>query len=185
MSGASSKRYSKMAMLLHWLIFIAVIANWRIAEAGEHAATREAKSEIMANHFSIGVIILILVLARFAWRFVSPPPPLAEHLATWERWLAKITHTLFYAMLIIMPFAGWFAMSKYGAPISVFEIFSVPPLPVAADPEGAKAIFEQHATAGKALLILIVIHVLGALKHTFVDKDGNLFRMLPFGPEPR
>lgn len=185
MSDANGKRYSGVAMLLHWLIFIAVIANWRIAEAGEHAATREAKSEIMANHFSIGVTILVLVLLRFAWRFVRPAPPLAVHLATWERWLAKITHTLFYVLLIVMPFAGWFAMSKYGAPISVFGIFSLPPMPVAADPEGAKAIFEQHATAGKALLILIVIHVLGALKHTFVDKDGNLYRMLPFGPEPR
>jgi len=185
MTDTGAKRYSGVAMLLHWLIFVGVIANWRIAEAGEHAATREAKSEIMANHFSIGVFILILILIRFAWRFVSPPPPLASHLASWEVWLAKITHTLFYVLLIVMPLAGWYAMSKYGAPVSVFGIFSLPPLPVEADPEGAKAIFGQHKTAGKALLILVAIHVLGALKHTFLDKDGNLYRMLPFGPEPR
>ncbi len=185
MSETSGKRYSGVAMLIHWLLFIAVIANWRIAEAGEHAATQEAKSEIMSNHFSIGVIIFGLVLLRLIWRFVSPPPPLADHLANWERVLAKVTHTAFYVLLIVMPLAGWYAMSKYGAPISVFDLFAVPPLPVAADPEGASAIFDQHALAGKVLLALIVIHVLGVLKHTFVDKDGNLYRMLPFGPEPR
>ncbi len=181
MTEASQTRYSGVAMLLHWLIAIAVIANWRIAEAGEHAATREAKSEIMANHFSIGAIILILVLLRLIWRFVSPPPPLAAHLAGWERFLAKAIHTIFYVLLIVMPFAGWMAMSKYGSPVSVFGIFELPALPVAPDPEGAKAIFEQHATAGKILLVLVALHVLGALKHTLIDKDGNLFRMLPFG----
>lgn len=181
MTDTSSNRYSGVAMLLHWLIAIAVIANWRIAEAGEHAATQEAKSEIMSNHFSIGVIILLLIIIRLVWRFVSPPPPLANTLADWERILAKVTHTLFYVILAVMPLAGWFAMSKYGAPISVFGIFSVPPLPVAPDPEGASAIFEQHATAGKALLILVGIHILATLKHTFIDKDGNIFRMLPFG----
>ena len=184
MSEQDSKRYSGVAMALHWLVAIAVIANWRIAEAGEHAATDEAKSEIMGNHFAIGVIILILIVLRLGWRFVRKPPPLSNQLAGWERMLAKGTHTIFYVLLAVMPFAGWFAMSKYGAPISVFGIFEVPPLPVAPDPEGAKAIFESHAAAGTVLLILVAVHILGTLKHTLIDKDGNLFRMLPFG-EPK
>ncbi|MFZ9395730.1 MAG: cytochrome b [Erythrobacter sp.] len=184
MTEQTSKRYSGVAMALHWLVAIAVIANWRIAEAGEHAPTREAASEIMGNHFAIGVIILLLIVLRFAWRFVSKPPPLASSLAGWERMLAKATHTIFYVLLTVMPFAGWFAMSKYGQPISVFGIFELPPLPVAPDPEGAKAIFESHAAAGTVLLVLIALHVLGTLKHTLIDKDGNLFRMLPFG-EPK
>jgi len=181
MTETAGPRYSRVAMALHWLIAIGVIAQWRIAEAGEHAATEEAGREIMGNHFSLGVTILILVLLRLAWRLVHPNPPLAAHLATWERWLAKVTHSLFYALLIVMPLAGWFAMSKYGAPVSVWGLFALPPLPVANDPEGAKAIFSIHAVAGTTLLIITAVHILGTLKHTLIDRDGNLWRMLPFG----
>ncbi len=181
MEKASGNRYSGVAMLLHWLLAIGVIVQWRIAEAGEHAATEEAGREIMTNHFSLGVTLLLLTLARLAWRLVRPNPPLASHLSTWERWLAKITHTLFYVLLIAMPLAGWIAMSKYDSGVEVFGLFSLPPLPLATDPEGAKAIFGLHATAGMTLLVITAIHVLGTLKHTLIDKDGNLFRMLPFG----
>ncbi|MCL4673956.1 MAG: cytochrome b [Sphingomonadaceae bacterium] len=181
MASTQGTKYSPVAMGLHWLIAIGVIANWRIAEAGEHAATQADKSAIMGNHFAIGVLLFAAVVLRFAWRLAKgTPAPQSGH-AGWERMLAKAVHYIFYALLLIMPLAGWFAMSKYGAPIDVWGLFALPPLPVAADPEGAKAIFEQHATAGKIMLILIVVHVLGTLKHTVLDKDGNLFRMLPFG----
>jgi cytochrome b561 len=168
-------------MVLHWLIAIAVIAQWRIAESAEHAASEAAGREIMANHFSLGVVTLLLVLLRLGWRVIKPNPPLAAHLATWERLLSKTTHTLFYILLIVMPLAGWLAMSKYGSPVSVWGLFSLPALPVAPDPEGAKAIFGTHALAGTVLLGLVVLHILGTLKHTLIDRDGNLFRMLPFG----
>ena len=146
-----------------------------------HAATREAKSEIMGNHFALGVVIAVLVAIRLVIRITGSPPPQPKSHAPWERILARTTHTIFYVLLLVMPFAGWLAMSKYGGPISVFGLFELPPLPVAADPEGGKAIFESHAVAGTVLLILIALHILGTLKHTLIDKDGNIFRMLPFG----
>lgn len=181
MNDRTDVRYSRVAMLLHWLIAIAVIAQWRIAESAEQAASEAAGRAIMANHFSLGVTTLILVLLRLGWRLVRPNPPLAAHLATWERVLSKTTHTMFYVLLIVMPLAGWLAMSKYGSPVSVWGLFALPPLPVAPDPAGAKAIFGTHATAGIVLLGLLALHVLGTLKHTLIDRDGNLFRMLPFG----
>jgi len=184
MTNQAPAKYSPIAMSLHWLIAIGVIAQWRIAEAGEHAATQAERSAIMGYHFAIGMVLLVLVLIRLAYRRTNPPPPLASTLAPWERVLAKTVHYLFYALLIVMPLAGWFAMSKYGSPIDIFGLFSVPPLPVAHDPEGAKAIFHQHATAGTVLLVLVGVHILGTLKHTLFDRDGNMFRMLPFG-EPK
>lgn len=181
MNETRGPRYPAVAMVLHWLLAAGVIAQWRIAEAGEHAATEEAGRAIMSNHFALGLTLLVLVLARLALRLAQPNPPLADHLALWERALSKTTHTLFYLLLIAMPIAGWIAMSKYGAPIDVWGLFAVPALPLATDPEGAKAIFSLHAVAGTVLLALVVIHLLGTLKHTLLDRDGNLFRMLPFG----
>ncbi|MFO6445517.1 cytochrome b [Erythrobacter sp. NE805] len=177
----SQARYSGLAMLLHWTIAVLVIATWRIAEAAEGAATREAKGAIMSNHFALGVVIFALVAARLVWRQVSPPPaPVAGHRG-WERTLARLVHFAFYALLLVMPIAGWVALSSFGGPISVFGLFELPPLPVGIDEARGEAIFEIHGAAGITLLVLIAIHALAALKHTLVDKDGTLFRMLPFG----
>lgn len=173
-------RYSLTAMTLHWLITVGVIVNWRIAEAAEHAPEAEAP-EIMAPHFSIGVTLLTLALLRLAWRLVHPNPPLAAHLQPWERILSRTVHTLFYVLLIVMPLAGWVAMSSMGYGVPVWGLFELPPLPVSQSQERAELIFEIHATAGMVMVVLIAIHLLGTLKHTFLDRDGNIFRMLPFG----
>jgi cytochrome b561 len=174
-------KYSGLAMALHWLVGIAVIVSWRIAEAAEAAPTRELRSEIMGNHFALGVVIFSLVALRFVWRMLSPPPPPSPHHAAWERVLARVTHGLIYTLLLVMPLAGWFAMSKYGAGISLWGAIEVPPLPVAPDDKIAEQVFETHAVAGTILLVLIAVHVLGTLKHTLIDRDGTIFRMLPFG----
>lgn len=181
MSLAGRTRYSGLAMALHWLIFVLVIANWRISEAAEHAPSREAGGEIMGYHFALGVEIFLVAALRLIWRQVSPPPPPNPAHAGWERTLARVIHFAFYALLLGMPIAGWVAMSSFGEPINVFGLFALPPLPVGIDEARGEAIFELHGTAGITLLVLIALHALGSLKHTLIDKDGNLFRMLPFG----
>lgn len=174
------KRYSVVAMILHWLIAIAVIVNWRVAEAADHASEAESR-EIMGTHMSIGVTILVLILLRFAWRLMYPPPPIAAHVSGWERVLARSVHTAFYVLLIAMPLAGWVAMSSFGFGVNIYGLFELPTLPIPQSRDLGSAIFDAHAAAGAVLLVLVVLHVLGTLKHTLVDKDGNIFRMLPFG----
>jgi cytochrome b561 len=63
----------------------------------------------------------------------------------------------------------------------VFGAFSLPPLPLSPDKDMAKAIFEAHGVVGAILVYLMFLHIAGTLKHTLLDRDGNLFRMLPFG----
>jgi cytochrome b561 len=181
MSLNAKTKYSGFAMLLHWLIAVLVIVQWRISEAAEEAATREAGAAIMGNHFALGVVIFIVVAVRLAWRQMSPPPaPVLGH-APWERTFARLVHFAFYAFLLVMPVAGWIALSTFGEPISVWGLFQLPALPVPQNPALGETIFELHGASGITLLVLIVLHALAALKHTFVDKDGTLFRMLPFG----
>lgn len=182
MSLNARTKYSGLAMLLHWLIAVLVIVQWRISEAAEEAPTREAGGQIMANHFAIGVVIFLVVALRLVWRQVSPPPPQVPGHAPWERSFAKLVHFAFYALLLVMPVAGWIALSSFGEPISVWGLFSLPALPVPQNPALGETIFELHGASGIALLVLTVVHALAALKHTFVDKDGTLWRMLPFGP---
>ncbi|MCP5397342.1 MAG: cytochrome b [Sphingomonadaceae bacterium] len=174
-------RYSTVAMILHWVIAIAVIVNWRLAENYEHATEGADKFFWMSQHKALGITILVLTLLRLVWRFVKRPPDLAAHLAGWEKALAKVIHVIFYALLIGLPIGGWLASSYAGYPVDMWGLFELGSLPVGKDEAMSEAIGDAHGTVGKIMLILIVVHVLGALKHTFIDKDGNLFRMLPFG----
>ncbi len=173
-------RYSGVAMLLHWTIAVAVIVNWRLAESA-HEGPREAGASLMATHKALGMTILALTLVRIVWRLAHRPPPLAAHLKAWEKGLAHLTHATFYVLLIALPLGGWLANSMNGKPIDFFGLFAIPILPSGLNKDLAHTIFEVHATAGSIMIYLIGLHILGALKHTFWDKDGNLWRMLPFG----
>ncbi|WP_394270131.1 cytochrome b [Qipengyuania sp.] len=173
-------RYSAVSMIFHWVIAVMVIWNWRLAENAEHA-TREQAMAIFADHKALGIAILALSLARLLWRLTHKVPPLPANYATWERVLARTTHVLFYVLLIGLPVGGWLANSLAGREIDMFGLFTIPPLPVGRNGELGSRIFDLHAAGGTIMVYLIGLHILGALKHTFFDRDGGIFRMLPFG----
>lgn len=177
----ANQRYSGIAMLLHWLIAVAVIVNWRLAEAAEHAEVRADAFSYMSNHKALGITILILTVLRLGWRLVHRPPPLRASMAAWEKALARTLHIIFYVLLIGLPLGGWMAESFEGHAVDVFGIFTLPGLPVGENEDLAHTFEELHGTGGSIMIYLIGLHVLGMLKHMVIDKDGNLWRMLPFG----
>lgn len=184
MKADAGRRYSRGAMIFHWLIAILVIMNWRIAEAAEHSEGA-IKAEIFNYHKAWGILILVLTLGRLLWRWTHPVPPLSPGLKPWEAKLARFVHVLFYVLLIGLPLGGWLANSLGGREVDFFGMFTVPALPVGENKDLGGQIFDIHAAGAKFLLILVALHVAGALKHTFWDKDGTLFRMLPFGKSER
>ena len=95
--------------------------------------------------------------------------------------MARTVHFTFYVLLIALPVAGWIANSLTGRTIDFFGLFTIPALPVGRNEGLAETIFGIHGTGGSIMIYLIGLHILGALKHTFIDKDGGIFRMLPFG----
>lgn len=174
------RRYSGVAMTFHWVIAILVIMNWRIAEAAENLDGPVAGT-VWNYHKAWGITILVLSLARLGWKLAHPGPPFPAHYKPWERTLARSVHFTFYALLIGLPIGGWIANSLGGRTIDFFGLFTIPALPLGPDKELGGAIFDAHAAGGTFLLLLIALHVVGAVKHLVIDRDGALFRMLPFG----
>lgn len=174
-------RYTRVAIALHWIIALLVIANIGLAELTEDFS-REARAPYMDLHKAFGISVLILTLARIAWRIGHKPPPLPLSMRPWERALARITHFAFYLLLIGLPLSGWLWMSTYPAPFAYFGLFDVPLWPVAGQEALGETLHEGHEILGKAMLALVVLHTLGALKHLVIDKDGSFRRMLPGGP---
>jgi cytochrome b561 len=180
MTNSAARRYSTGAMIFHWLIAILVILNWQLAERA-HELKGAEMAATFGYHKAFGMLILALTVGRLLWRLSHPVPPLPSGYKAWEATLARSMHVIFYVMLVGLPLGGWLASSYGGRPIDFFGLFTIPTLPVGENKDLSKAIFEAHHTGGGILLYLIALHVLGAIKHTFFDKDGGVFRMLPFG----
>ena len=173
-------RYSTVAIILHWLIAALIITNLVLAKLAE-GASGSARSSLMGPHMAIGISVLFFGIIMVLWRITHPRPPLPAELAGWERVLSKIVHVLFYILIIAAPLAGWLLVSSHGGSkgIDFFGLFTVPDLPVSADKQGHELIDTVHKNLGGAFIYLIALHVLGALKHQFIDKMPYFHRMWP------
>lgn len=168
-------RYSTGAILLHWLIAALLIANLLLA-----FVLMEGSRTLFPIHQSIGIVVLLLTLVRIGWRVTHPVPALPATLAVWERMVARITHAGFYLLLLALPLLGWAAASSgkrgTGALFGVIPWFD---LPVPRVHDLHEAFGEAHELAAYLTLALVALHIAGALKHQFLDRDGVLARMLP------
>lgn len=185
---ADQKRYSTVAIVLHWTIAAAIIfmiiLGWRMGDEPKGPSLYA----LYQLHKSIGITILLLTVFRIAWRLMNPPPPYAEPLGKWEGRASHWVHIGFYAAMLILPISGWalVSTSKVNIPTLLYGVVpwpNMPFLPELAEAakhnahEGAEAV---HGLIAKVLsYLLIPLHVGGALKHQFLSRDAVLGRMIP------
>ena len=173
---AAQQRYSTVAVLLHWTIALAL--GFQLA-LGFSMPQDERGFALFQLHKSVGVTILVLTLARLAWRLMRRPPPAVE--GGFQGFLAKSVHILLYGFMIAQPLTGWALVSTdpTGIPTILFGAVPWPHLPL---PAGLNEPMEEaHEILAWTGLALIVLHVAGALRHQFLIKDGLLRRMAPGG----
>lgn len=175
-------RYSTGAIWLHWLIGLAVAGNIAIAELTEDLAKPERK-EWMGLHMSLGIVILLLTVARIWWRLRHRPPAMDPAIARWQRTAERVGHLLFYVLMVALPLSGWIWMSARAEPviIDMFGLFGWPVLPIGDNAVIKDVMKEGHEIMGTAMIVLIVLHIVAALKHQFVDHTRMFGRMNPFG----
>lgn len=175
----SMQRYTRVAIWLHWSIGLAVILNIGLAKLteGMPKATHMAAMNI---HKALGIAVLALTVLRILWRLTHKPPALPAATPGWQRLASKLVHFLFYALLILLPLSGWAWMSAAGKPVDFFGLLTVPLL-TGPDKALADVLHDRHEFLGMTMLALVVIHILAALKHQYVDKTRLMARMNPVG----
>jgi cytochrome b561 len=172
-------RYSGVAIALHWLMALAIVGMLGVGLWMTGLKNSPAKIEVYTWHKWVGLTVMALALVRLLWRVHRPPPFLAESIPAWQVTTAAYTHRLLYTLMLAMPLTGWLQNSAAGFPLTWFGLFKVPAL-VPRD-KAAFAFWQQtHEWLAWALLGLIALHVLAALKHHLVDKDDTLRRILPW-----
>lgn len=172
----SAQQYTKTAALLHWIIAALILANLVL---GFMCGWLELAFEdtIMNLHKVIGLLVLALSFLRLAWR-LSHRPPEPVNTAALQRRAAGAVHFALYALMLVLPFSGWLVTSSFPKrhPISV-GLFDLPFLPVG--PSLARAMFAHgvHEALSLVMLGLVMGHIMAALYHQLVLRDGLIARM--------
>ncbi|MBC2834130.1 cytochrome b [Paragemmobacter straminiformis] len=149
--------YSILQIRLHWIVAVLVILQLVFGEGisgGFDARVEDGASGYTLQavaHIVAGLLIGLLMVWRLGQRLSRGVPDEGEGL---QALAAKIGHWAFYAILIVAPLVGlaaWFGASE--------------------------DIADLHTLVKPVLIVLIAVHVLAALWHQFILKDGALLRM--------
>jgi cytochrome b561 len=166
-------------MALHWLLALMIIGSFSLGFYMSDLPFSPSRLKLYNWHKWAGVTILALSGLRLLWRLTHRPPPDAA-MPAWQARAAHTTHGLLYALFFAVPLVGWAYSSATGFPVVWFGLLQLPDF-VPVDKALAEAIKPWHGNLAWALAALVALHVAGALKHQFVDRDGLLTRMLPGG----
>jgi cytochrome b561 len=178
MLGNTQARWGSIAKGLHWLIALLIFAAFPLGWIAVAWALSPAKLNLFTWHKSVGMLILLLVVARIVWRLCNPVPRPPSGMPRWQRAAASADHFLQYALTLAVPASGWLIDSAANIPFRVFWLFPLPHL-TAPSPGLEQYAKSAHLGLSIALAILIVIHTGAALWHHFVDRDNVLLGMLP------
>lgn len=169
--------YSSTSKFLHWTIAILVIGMLFTFFKGY--LSKESLSAVFMIHKSVGLIILLLASLRILIILHRGRPPLPASMPRWEYYLSRFIQNSFYILLILMPLSGWImSVAKNRAP-QFFNLFTVPFPGIPQSDSLAAFMAEIHELLAWLLLCFLCVHIAGALKHHYIDKDEILKRMLP------
>jgi cytochrome b561 len=169
-------QYGTTAKIFHWLIVALLVVQYPIGWflPDLHG---DMKPAIMTFHVSFGILILMLIVLRLAWRLTHPVAP-ESSLPRWQRLGSEAAHWLLYALVLATTVTGWLSASFRGWSISLFYLVPLPML--ASENESAAEAFDGwHQAMGWTLLVVIGIHVASAMAHLFIYRDRIMQRMLP------
>jgi len=171
--------YPTIARLFHWgmaiLILSTIPAGLVMVQTG---LDRNLQNTLFIFHKNVGVLLFLLVIARLFYRLRHPPAPLPADIPGWQVRIAGLNHFALYALLILMPVAGYIRVRAGGFPIETLDAIGLPSLVPRSDAlaEVAKNV---HYFGGLAIALLIAVHIGAAAYHGVVRRDGVFSRMWP------
>jgi cytochrome b561 len=168
--------YTRTAKAFHWIVAVLVLVMIPVGLSLESLPKGPIQDTFYDLHKSTGFVIFLLMIGRLAWRIASPPPPPEPDMPRLQQALASANHYLLYAILLVMPIFGWAGSNAFGAPVTVYGLFTLPDL-VSKDEPLSKTLLGIHAVLGITAAVAVSIHVGAALFHRFVRRDAVLARM--------
>lgn len=169
---------ARLTIILHWLIatlvFMLFFSGIWMVELGYYDPWYYRAP---SWHKSVGVIMLVLLLVRWFWQLFHVRTVSSSIVGHWQRRLSCLVHALMTGLILGISISGYFIVTAKGQSLAVFDWFQIPAM--------LQGIANLEDWAGKVhyylayvLMGFVVLHVLAALKHHFIDKDDVLIKML-------
>ncbi|WP_448206950.1 cytochrome b [Azospirillum sp. sgz302134] len=177
-SGREFAGYTPVAMVLHWVMALLLIVQYAIAWTMPEIRRGTQPETLINLHLSFGLLIVILLLCRLAWRLTHPAPPPPAGLPGWQNAASSLIHWLLYLLLVAVPVLGWMNASARGWTVTLFWALPLPSL-MAEGSQLGRSSGDVHVVLSYVLLGAAGLHILAALYHRFVLRDEVLRRMLP------
>ena len=169
--------YTATAKFFHWAVLALVAAQFAIAWTMPDVKKGTAPVGLIAWHLSVGTTILAFAVARLGWRSTHPAPRPPSDLSPVLAIISRATHAGLYLLLLVLPVMGWMNASARGWPVRLVGLIPLPRL-VAPGSVIGRAMGDVHATTAIIFLLLIALHVTGALYHMLILRDRTIQRML-------
>lgn len=169
-------RYTRTAISLHWLIALLIISIMALGVYMTGLPLSPQKLKIYSWHKWAGITVLLISILRIAWRIKNPAPALPDTMTQSVKKLAHAGHALLYTLTIAIPISGWLMSSAKGIQTVWFGVLPLPDL-ISKNKELGDALLNAHVNLNILLGAIILGHVVMAIKHHFIDKDGTLHRM--------
>lgn len=167
--------YTRTSQILHMVIATIVIfmlcVSFFMGDAPD-----QYKGVVYTLHKSFGLTILALMVYRILWISLKGRPSLPKDTPRWEFFLSRSVQYGLYILLIIMPLSGWLMSVAANKSPSYFWLFTAK-LPI--EPNKALASFmnESHEWLAWVIIVFVALHVAGAMKHLFINKDNVVQKM--------
>ncbi|MEM9247570.1 MAG: cytochrome b [Pseudomonadota bacterium] len=172
--------YSGMSRALHWLIALLILAMIPVGVVMTQKGLlpRPMQNTFFIFHKNFGVIVLLLMALRLAWRALRPAPDLPASVTGWQRKAAAFSHVALYVLAFVVPLSGYVRVKAGGFPIEWLDRMGVPALVPKSDAlaSTAQAI---HFFSALLLAALVLMHIGAALQHGLIKRDGVFSRMWP------
>ena len=170
--------YGLISKLLHWLIAAVMIGligvGWYMVQLSDEDVLYW---RLLDLHEAAGVGLLVLFPLKALWMVVSPNPRFLPTLAQWERYLATAVRWLFIFAMLAIPLSGFLFVATNGEAVKLYHLITIPdigsPGKVTRD-----LLSDVHYYVSYGCAALVMLHMLAALKHHFLDKDATLHHML-------
>ncbi|MBL6735353.1 MAG: cytochrome b [Shewanellaceae bacterium] len=169
--------YGIVSIWNHWLggiLFIIILLMGLYMNLLPRSPLKEA---LQYWHQSLSFFVVLMFLSRFIWKFLSPTPNIIRSFGIWEMYLAKIVHMILFWSLLLMPLSGLVMLQATGESMVLFNAYVIPEIvPISSAWVSVATLFHQYFSY--TLVGIIGLHVLGALKHHFIDRDNTFNRIL-------
>jgi len=170
-------RFNVIQRSLHWLMAVCIVAMLFIG-VGMVSTVMPKYVPLLATHKTLGIVVLVLALARLAVRARYGSPPLPADLPQPMKVAARLSHYALYALMIAMPLIGWGMLSAGAYPIVLYGNIRLPAILPPSDSLHT-LLWNAHYYLAFAFFALVLLHLAAALFHAFIRRDGVFESMAP------